>query len=186
MLNISDVEEKKMIVAYHMVRNKKGVGSENVWRTWCIWWKKDFTINGTPLRMYNHTLVQSKTKARDKARRGENVQNYKEYDDFLVKLCEWIQENYDNKKGRGTNAENLKANLLKYKAKCDKNIRTFLKKSGLKEKGYKLQNQTSEKHPIMLGKYLIFKRQEDGTSRCVKQGSYEQVMNYLIKENGDN
>lgn len=32
MLKISDLEEKKLIVAYSMAKDKKHVGFENVWR----------------------------------------------------------------------------------------------------------------------------------------------------------
>lgn len=83
MLNIRNAEEKKIIVAYYMTRNKRNLGIENVWRIWCTWWKDDFSVDGKLLRMYDHIFVLSKTKAREKARIGENIQEFKEYDDFL-------------------------------------------------------------------------------------------------------
>ena len=46
MLNISDLQEKRSIVAYSMAGDKKHAGLENVWRRWFIYWKEDFTING--------------------------------------------------------------------------------------------------------------------------------------------
>lgn len=44
MLNISDLEEKKLIVACSMAKEKKYVGLENVWRHWCICWKDDLLL----------------------------------------------------------------------------------------------------------------------------------------------
>lgn len=46
MLKISDLEEKRLIVAYSMARTSKHIGLENVWRQWCIWWRDDFSVNG--------------------------------------------------------------------------------------------------------------------------------------------
>ena len=40
--------------------------------------------------MYDHKFVKSKTKARERVRAGEtDIQDFKEYDDFLAELCEW-------------------------------------------------------------------------------------------------
>lgn len=174
MLHIKDVEEKKMIVAYYMVRNRKNLGLENVWRVWSAWWEKDFSDKGRPLTMYDHKLVLSKTKAREKVRAGENYQDYKEYDDFLAEICEWLKGQFDTTDGRKTHASLLKEQLLKHRSICDQNIRKRLKNSGLRAEGYKLQNQTSKKHPLLLGRYLII-----GTEGCIKQGSYEEIMNYI-------
>lgn len=183
MLKISDLEEKKLIVAYSMARDKKRVGLENVWRQWCIWWREDFTVNGGALRMYDHRFVKSKTKVRERMKAGEtNIQDFKEYDDFLAELCIWVEENYDKTVGRKGNTAILKDKLLKYKAECGRNIQMLFKKSGLKEKGYRLQNQTSVKHPLLLGKYLIFHRDQDGIQKCVAQGTCEQVTDWINNE----
>lgn len=183
MLNISDLEEKKLIVAYSMARNKKHVGLENVWRQWCIWWKEDFTVNGGALRMYDHRFVKSKTKVRERIKAGEaNIQDFKEYDDFLARLCIWFEENYNKTISRKCNIAILKDKLLKYKAECGRNVQMLFKKSGLKEKGYRLQNQTSVKHPLLLGKYLIFHKNQCGAQECVAQGTYEQITNWINNE----
>lgn len=93
MLKISDLEEKRLIVAYSMARTSKHIGLENVWRQWCIWWRDDFTVNGWVLRMYDHKFVKSKRKARERVRAGEtNIQDFKEYDDFLAELCAWLKK----------------------------------------------------------------------------------------------
>lgn len=106
---------------------------------------------------------------------GENdIQDFKEYDDFLAELCTWLKENYDNTLTRKENIAILKERLLKYKANCGINIRTLFNKSGLKKKGYRLQNWTSKKHPLRLGKYLILKKQE-----CIAQGTYEQMVDWI-------
>lgn len=92
MLKISDLEEKKLIVAYSMARTSKHIGLENVWRQWCIWRRDDFSVNGGALRMYDHKFVKSKTKARERVRAGEtNIQDFKKYDDFLAELCTWFE-----------------------------------------------------------------------------------------------
>ena len=182
MLKISDLEEKKLIVAYSMARNKKGVGIENVWRQWCIWWKEDFTVNGRVLKMYDHKFVRSKTKARERVKAGESViQDFKEHDDFLGELCVWLEENYDKTTTRKENIAILKEKLLKYKTACGINIYTLFKKSGLKEKGYRLQNRTSKKHPLLLGRYLIFHK-DNGVQKFVTQGTYEQITNWINNE----
>lgn len=180
MLNISDLEEKKLIVAYSMARNKKHIGLENVWRQWCVWWRDDFSVNGWALRMYDHKFVKSKTKARERVRAGEsNIQDFKKYDDFLAELCAWFEEIYDKDATIKENIAILKEKLLKYKATCGNNIHTLFKKSGLKERGYRLQNQTSKKHPLLLGKYLIFYKDKYGIQKCVAQGTYEQITNWI-------
>lgn len=183
MLNISDSEEKKLIVAYSMARNKKHVGLENVWRQWCIWWKEDFSVNGGTLRMYDHRFIKSKKKVRERMQSGEtDIHDFKEYDDFLVDLCKWIEANYDETISRKDNITILKNRLLKYKAECGRNISILFKKSGLKEKGYRLQNQTSVKHPLLLGKYVIFYKDRYGIREFVTQGSYEQITKWINNE----
>ena len=139
-----------------------------------------FSVNGGALRMYDHKFVKSKTKARERVRAWEtNIQDFKEYDDFLAELCEWFEENYDKTISKKCNIEILKDKLLKYKATCGNNISTLFKKSGLKEQGYRLQNQTSKKHPLLLGKYLIFHKDKYGIQECVAQGTYEQMVNWI-------
>lgn len=183
MLDISDLEEKRLIVAYSMARDKKHVGLENVWRQWCIWWKEDFSVNGGALRMYDHRFVKSKTKVRERIKAGEtDIYDFKEYDDFLVELCKWVEANYDETIGRKENIVILKDQLLKHKAECSRNISILFKKSGLKEKEYKLQNQTSVKHPLLLGKYLIFHKNQYGIQECVAQGTYEQITKWINGE----
>lgn len=179
MLNIRNAEEKKMIVAYYMVGVlNKNLGIENVWRIWCKFWKTDFVVDGKLLRMYNHYLVSSKTKARAKLRLGENIQEFKEYDDFLIEVYEWIKKNYDETKDRNANAHFYKKKLLAYRAECNRNIREIFNKSGLKEKGYKIKNHPSKKISF-LAKYIILAN-EDGVTRHVKQGNYEEVIDYIL------
>lgn len=130
--------------------------------------------------MYDHKFVKSKTKARERVMAGEtNIQDFKEYDDFLAELCKWIEANYDKSIGRKENTAILKDKLLKYKAECGKNIQMLFKKSGLKVQGYKLQNQTSTKHPFLLGKYIIIHTNRYGIRKCVAQGTYEQITNWI-------
>lgn len=183
MLKISDLEEKRLIVAYFMARHKKHIGLEKIWIQWCMWWREDFTVDGVALRMYDHKFVKSKTKARQRIAEGEtDIQDFKEYDDFLAELYAWfkeIRENYDNTLTREQNIAILKDKLLKYKATCGNNISILFKKSGLKEQGYRLQNQTSKKHPLLLGKYLIFHKDKYGIQECVAQGTYEQMVNWI-------
>lgn len=180
MLNISDLEEKRLIVAYSMARTSKHIGLENVWRQWCTWWRDDFSVNGWALRMYDHKFVKSKTKARERVRVGEiDIQDFKEYDDFLAELCKWLEENYDKTISKKSNINILKDKLLKCKAECGRNIQTLFKKSGLKEKGYRLQNQTSVKHPLLLGKYLILHKDKYGIQEYVVQGTYEQITKWI-------
>ena len=187
MVKISDLEEKKLIVAYSMARTGKHIGIENVWRQWCIRWQDDFSVNGRALRMYDHILVKSKTKTRERVRAGEtDIREFKEYDDFLAELCVWLEENYDKTVSKKCNAEILKEKLVKYKSACGHNIRILLKKSGLKGRGYRLQNQTSKKHPqtskkhsLLLGRYLIFHKGKNGIQECVAQGTYEEMVNWI-------
>lgn len=184
MLNIKNVEEKKMIVAYYRVGvSYMNLGIENVWRVWCKFWKEDFVVDGNLLKMYDHTLVLSKAKARAKQILGENIQEFKEYDDFLIEVCEWIKKNYDEDKDRKANAKILKNKLLEYRAECNRNIRERFSKSGLKEKGYKIKNQPS-KNPYLLSKYIILAKNEDGVTRYVKQGNYEEVIKYILNIDG--
>ena len=184
MLKISDLEEKKLIMAYFMAR--RNIGTEKLWRQWCKWWKEDFTVNGGALKMYNHMLVKSKTKTRERIKAGEtDIQDFKEYDDFLAELYTWLENNYNKAATREENIAIHKEKLLKYKAVCANNIYTLFKKSGLKRRGYRLQNHTSKKHPYFLGKYLIFYKNEDGDQECVAQGSYEQMTDWINEKKGE-
>lgn len=150
--------------------NKKHVGLENVWRQWCIWWENDFSVNGGALKMYDHRFIKSKKKVRERMKAGEtDIHDFKEYDDFLVDLCKWIEANYDETISRKDNITILKNRLLKYKAECGRNIQILFKKSGLKEKGYRLQNQTSVNHPLLLGKYVIFHKDQHGMKVCERK-----------------
>ena len=48
MLQISDLEEKRLIVAYSMARTSKHIGLENIWRQWCIWYIPYKELNAMP------------------------------------------------------------------------------------------------------------------------------------------
>lgn len=179
MLKISDLEEKKLIVAYSMARTSKHIGLENVWRQWCIWWGDDFSVNGGALRMYDHKFVKSKTKARERVRAGEtDIQDFKEYDDLLAQVCEWMETNYDNSISRQENAGILRRKLLEYKEKCGRELYALLKRSGLKGKGYRLQNAVSEKNVQDLGRYRISYKDGKGFKEYV-QGTYEQIVKWM-------
>lgn len=179
MLQIRNAEEKKRIIAYHMARNNQNLGIEKVWRIWNTWWDNDFVADGRKLKMYNHTFVLSKNKAKERMRKGETIQEFKAYDDFLVEVCKWVKDNYDETKGRNANADALKNNLLKYRMECNRNIRVAFNKSGLKQQGYRLQRQISKKHPLLLSKYIILIQTEDGGTQCIKQGGYDEITEYL-------
>lgn len=183
MLNISDLEEKRLIVAYAIVKENQQAFPEKTWRKWSIWWKDDFSVNGGALKMYDHIFVKSKTKAREKKQMGEDIQEFKEYDDFLAELCvwinEWIKDNYDKTVSNKANVARFKEKLLKYKEECNAKIRILFKKSGLYQQGYKLIVQTSKKHPLLLGKYIILHTDKYDIRECVAQGSYEQISNWI-------
>ena len=78
--------------------------------------------------MYDYRFVKSKTKVRERIKAGEiNIQDFKEYDDFLTGLCKWMEDNYKTIGGQGNTAV-LKDKLLKYKLECGNNIIHFLRK----------------------------------------------------------
>lgn len=81
--------------------------------------------------MYDHRFIKSKKKVRERMKVGEtDIHDFKEYDDFLVDLCKWIEANYDESISRKNNITILKNRLLKYKAECGRNIQILFKKSG--------------------------------------------------------
>lgn len=175
MQHIKDLEEKKMIIAYYLAKNKKNVGLETVWRIWSNWWDKDFCDKGRTLTMYDHTLVLSKTKARAKVKAGESFNDYKEYDDFLADICQWIKDSYDNTVDGKTNTNLLTEKLFKYKEQCNNLIRRKFNKSSLKAEGYKLRCVISRRKPHHLSTYLLFN--EDDV--YVTQGTYENMLKYI-------
>lgn len=179
MLKILDLEEKKLIIAYFIAKGEKNIGIEYIWREWHTRWNDDFSVNGWALRRYNHQFVKSKTKAREMARKGEaDIYKYKEYDDLLAQICEWMEANYDNTISRQENAGILRRKLLEYKGTCGRELYSLLKRSGLKEKGYRLQNAVSVKNVQDLGKYSISYKDGKGFSEYV-QGTYEQIVNWI-------
>ena len=179
MRKISDLEEKKLIVAYSMAKDEKNIGIEYVWRDWRTRWNDDFSVNGRALRRYNHQFVKSKTKAREMIRKGEtDIYKYKEYDDLLAQICEWMETNYDNSISRQENVDILRRKLLEYKEECYGELYTLLKKSGLKGKGYRLQNAVSAKNVQDLGIYRISYKDGKGVTEYV-QGTYEQIVNWM-------
>lgn len=93
MLNIKDVEEKKLIIAYSIARTKNcNAFEETVWNNWSGKWPKDFkSKDGKPLKRYNHQCVISKTQAKKAAKLGTLTQDYKEYDDFIIEISEWVR-----------------------------------------------------------------------------------------------
>lgn len=179
MLKISDLEEKKLIVAYSMAKDEKDIGIEYVWREWHTRWNDDFSVNGRALRRYNHQFVKSKTKTRELVRKGEtNIYKYKEYDDLLAQICEWMVANYDNTISRQENVDILRKKLLEYKEKCGRELYALLKRSGLKEKGYRLQNSVSVNNVQDLGRYRISYNDGKGSKEYV-QGTYGQIVNWI-------
>lgn len=179
MLKISDLEENKLIIAYCIARDEKNIGIEYVWREWRTRWNDDFSVNGRALRRYNHQFVKSKTKAREMVRKGEtDIYKYKEYDDLLAQICEWMETNYDNSISRQENADILKRKLLEYRDTCGRELYALLKRNGLKGKGYRLQNAVSAKNIQDLGRYRISYKDGKGFKEYV-QGTYEQIVNWM-------
>lgn len=180
MLNIKDMEEKRLIIAYYIARNSKcQLNDDIVWNQWNGRWPKDLrSKNNRPLKRYNHHCVESRTQAKKEAKSENLSYDYTEYDNFIIETCEWVKSLYDKDKANWKNANIVLERLFIYRETCDKRIRELLFESGLAAEGYKLQNQTSKKHPHLLGDYLILHNQ-NGVNKCVIRGSYEQVMNYL-------
>lgn len=173
MVKIKDLEEKKLIISYFLSRSK-GRGIETVYRQWCKWWKEDFTTEGGVLKMYNHSFVLSKTKARQGV---EQPAYCKEYYERLNEIFEYVRDSYDKSKNKKENVDILKARLFRYREQCNKNIRQIIAENNLYGKECKFLNQTSKKHPNILGKY-VFIHKVNG-SKVVKVGSYEDIINYL-------
>lgn len=188
MVKIKDVEEKKLIVACYIAKNKKDnnyFSDIKVWHHWTALWSEDFrTDEGKVLKLYghNHQFVLSKTKAKEQKKEGILTQEFKEYDDFLAEICQWINENYKRTKGRIRNANIIKEKLLAYRRECAGIIQEYLNNSGMTEKGYKIQNLTSKKEPLLLGKYCILAENLEGRYKSICCGSYETMMEFLKKE----
>lgn len=186
MVKINDVEEKRLIVAYYLAKNKKDnncFSDIKVWHQWTALWSEDFrTEEGKVFKRYDNQFVLSKKKAKKEKHEGILIQEFKEYDDFLAEICQWINENYKRIKGRIKNANIIKEQLIEYRRECAGIIQEYFKNSGLSEKGYKFQILTSKKEPLLLGKYCILAENPEGRYKDICCGSYEIIMNFLKEE----
>ena len=187
MLRIKDVEEKRLILAYYLSKNKRDNNrcfcDTKVWHQWTGLWSEDFrTETGKFLKRYNKQFVLSKTKAKKQMGEGTYKQDFKEYDDFLNKTCEWVNKNYKWNKGRTKNANIMKERLLAYKKQCGVLLQKYFDNNRFSEKGYRFQNLTSRKEPLSMGKYLILAPDSEGRYKGICCGSYETVMEFMEKE----
>lgn len=185
-MNIKDVEEKRLILAYYLSKNKKDnhcFSDVKVWHQWTGLWNEDFrTESGKFLKRYGNQFVLSKTKAKKQKKEGTLIQEFKEYDDFLNEICQWVNENYKRNKGRMKNANIMKERLLAYKRECALSLLKYFDNNGFAEKGFRFQNLTSRKESISMGKYCILAPIEEGRYKGICCGSYETVMKFLKNE----
>lgn len=183
MINIKDVEEKKVIIAYLICKQCRGVGLEHIFRLWNQRWSNDFvTENGTKLKMHNHKIIISKRKLNQGTPLPKCCE---EYDMFLDEIYKWINEKYDSKVERNKNADMFKEMIFAHREQCRQNFYKTFNDSNLKTNGYKILNQISKKHPLILSKYCIFHTDKNGIKECVFSGSYENAMCYLKKKMED-
>lgn len=183
MLNIQDVEEKRLIIAYQIAKSGREICLKRVWDYWCADWPKDFrTDDGRVLKMYKQQLVLSKNQARHMSKINALTQEFKEYDDLLAATYDWIKKNYNGHKCSKRNANIFMEQLLFYRRACFNDILAFLDNSGLKSQGYILQNLTKKKHPLLLSEYMVFIKENDNYNKLIIQGTYQQVMDYLRKK----
>lgn len=189
MLDIKDIEEKKLIVAYRASKSKR-LGVDHIWRLWVSSWDNDFRVKGTPLKMYDHKFVQSKTKAREKVRAGEVLTyDYKKYDDSLADIYDWISVQIDKYRTDNTmkTCDRFMKMLVSYRKECADTLYRIMRENNLQRKGYSLKNQTSSKNPLELGHFLL-RHNHEGTWETIMSGSYEEILDYLnriIKEGGE-
>ena len=188
MLDIKDIEEKKLIVAYRVSKSKR-LGADHIWRLWMSSWDNDFRVKGTPLKMHDHKFIQSNTKRRENANAGEAlIQGYKEYDDFLADVYNWIREQLHKYRTDNTmkTCDKFMKMLFSYRKECADNLYRIMRENNLQRKGYSLKNQTSRKNPLELGRFLL-RHNHEGTWETIMSGSYEEILDYLnriIKEGG--
>lgn len=180
MINIKDIEEKKLIIAYLICKQKSGIGLEHIFRLWTQQWGNDFvTENGAKLRMHNHKIIVSKRKLNQGIPLPKCCE---EYNLFLDEIYKWMNEKYDDKVGRKKNADMFKEMLFAHREQCRKNFYRTFNNSKLKAKGYKVLTQISMKQPLILSKYSIFHTDKYGIKECVFSGNYEDAMCYLEKK----
>lgn len=189
MVRIKDVEEKRLILTYYLSKSKKDnkcFGDIKVWNQWTALWSEDFrTETGKVLKRYNNQFVLSKTKAKKQKEEGTLTQDFKEYDDFLAETYQWVNENHKRNKGRTKNANIMKERLLAYKKECAILIQEYFNNNEFAEKGYRFQNLTSKKEPLLMGKYCILAPNSEERYKGICCGSYETVMEFLKKEMGE-
>ena len=111
MINIKDIEVKKLIIAYFVCRQKGSTGLKYIFRLWTQQWSNDFVAdNGMKLRMHNQKIIVFKRKLNLGIPLPKCCE---EYDLFLDKIYKWINEKYDNKVGRRTNIKMNKGIIRK-------------------------------------------------------------------------
>lgn len=171
MVKITDLEEKKLIIAYHKCGSNKNCKNifvnSGIYAKWLEWWKSDFTINEKCIQMYKQKLILSGAKWRQ----GIRPQEYEERTEFLTSITDWINSTYDKKLGRKGNRKAFHRMLIELRERQLNNLSIEASKIGCTIK------DISSKNELELRTYNLIRNGE-----IVASGTYESLLLYVVKE----
>lgn len=179
MIEINDLEEKKHIIAYYKCnsgRNCKNIFNNNsIYNDWWRWWGMDFPKkrNGKPMQIYKNQLVISAAKHR----KGITTNMHKECTAILSSVTNWINKNYNKQITRKENRKKFREMLIRLRKNNYNNLLQILNDAGLVDKGYSIQDTSSENIYELRNYCLIY----SGDTVTVKNGSYETILEHLHK-----
>lgn len=177
MMRIRDLEEKRCIMAFHKCSSNRSRGkvfcNSSIYNDWWRWWGRDFprNNNGKPMQIYRNQFVLSAKKHR----KGKTPKRYEEYTEVLSSITEWINKNYKQKQTRAENRERFYNMLIELRKENYNSLVHILKDSGLADKGYSIQDASSDNIYDLRNYCLI----HIGDTITVKNGSYEIILEHL-------
>lgn len=184
MLSIKDVDEKKLIINYYKLGTKRNrtkkntqkiICNSNVYAEWIQRWRDDFAIDGKCLKMFGQKFVVSAAKYKKGIKAPEY---YKEYNNFICSITNFMIANYDKNIGIKRNRKKIGDILVEYRKDCADRLLNILNDSknlSNCELVYTLPDK-ADKLFMSLVKYSIVHN-----GLVIFSGSYDEVKEYISK-----
>lgn len=182
MIQIKDSDEKKMIIAYQKSCSHKTqrnlLCNSSVYSEWLLRWRDDFVVGGRCLKMWHQKFVVSANKHKQGI---EPPEFYKEYNEFMNAVTDWINCNREMKQGMKNNKRKFGEILMEHRKNCADTVMFKLrecKNLSSCELTYVLPNKTDKKFTELVKYSLIYEGKE------IFKGSFDETVGYIENING--
>ena len=174
MIQIKDLEEKRLIIAEFKCRSKKNAkytfGWKSIYFNWGLWW-----VNDCPRDKHNRPINSGILEHPPK--KGINatiLEKNAEFLEFLQSVSLWINENYNKKITRSENQKRFEKMLADVRADNLDTLLQALKDNGLSEDGYLITEVSCD--DCKLATYALFNK----NTLNIKIGTYETILDRII------